>query len=566
MSGSLCVSSDHEISYLPMKNFFLVFLGLLLFSGVGKAAPAIDSLLMELDQTLEKRWRYQQQKEQEIDALKVLAGQTREGEELYVLYGRLFDAYLPFDTDSAYQYAQLRLRLAQSAQNPDWLVGAQLNRASVFNATGLYNEAVDIMESMDVGELPQPLKLSYFHLGRTVYGAMADFSPFSDIRAACQQRVNSYRDSVLLHAQPGTSGYVLAKYDELTEQKAYQAAIDLLWSDVHNNGGSDHYKAIVFHLVAKAWLGSGDKEQAVYYLTLSSIYDLKAAVKEYISLWQLAELLYESGDVERAYRYLQTSLDDAQSGKARLRTIRISEIYPIIEAAYQSKIAAQQQQLRRFLLAITLLAAILVLAVTLVLLQVKKLSKAREALRLMNDKLAHLNASLTQTNNDLKVLNQTITESSLIKEEYIGRYMEQCSLYLTKMEQYRRSLKKNRTGTPAKALEDGDGSSANVDQELKEFYEGFDETFLRLFPTFVEAFNALLANGEQVMLKPGERLNTELRIYALIRLGITDSDKIAHFLRYSISTIYNYRTKLRNKAAGDRQAFENQVMKIGLRP
>ncbi|MCA1744317.1 MAG: DUF6377 domain-containing protein, partial [Bacteroidales bacterium] len=332
------------------------------------------------------------------------------------------------------------------------------------------------------------------------------------------------------------------------------------------NGGSDHYKAIVFHLVANAWLGAGDKEQAVYYLTLSSIYDLNAAVKEYISLWQLAELLYESGDVERSYRYLQTSLDDATSGKARLRTIRISEIYPIIEAAYQSKIEAQQQQLRRFLLAITLLAAILVLAVTLVLLQLKKLRKAREALRLMNEELAHLNASLTQTNNDLKVLNQTITDSSLIKEEYIGRYMEQCSLYLTKMEQYRRSLKKKLTGTSAKALEEAVESSANVDQELKEFYEGFDETFLRLFPSFVEAFNALLVDGEQVILKPGERLNTELRIYALIRLGITDSDKIAHFLRYSISTIYNYRTKLRNKAAGDRQAFENQVMNIGLRP
>ncbi|GAO31841.1 DUF6377 domain-containing protein [Geofilum rubicundum] len=535
-----------------MKNLFLLLVGWFLFWGVGRASTAADSLLKELDQTLEERWRYENQKDEEIEALMVLADKTGDPEALFSLYGRLFDAYLPFDTDSAYRYAQLRWGMAQAAEKSDWRVAAELNRASVFNATGLYKEAVDILDRVDVNELSRGLKLSYFHLGRTVYGAMADFAPYEEVRQASLKMVDSYRDSVLLHAEPGTSGYALAKYDVLMEQEEFQAAIDLLWSDVEVNGESDHYRAIVFHLVANAWLAAGDQEQTIYYLTLSSIYDLKAAVKEYISLWQLAELLYESGDVERAYRYLQTSLDDATSGKARLRTIRISEIYPIIEAAYRAKIEAQQQQLRRFLLAITLLAVILVVAVVLVMLQMKKLRTAR--------------AHLTRSNSDLKELNQVITDSSLIKEEYIGRYMEQCSLYLTKMEDYRRSLKKIVAAGQTRNLEEVLKSSALMDQELKEFYEGFDETFLRLFPTFVREFNDLLMDSERVVLKPGERLNTELRIYALIRLGITDSDKIAHFLRYSISTIYNYRTKLRNKAAGDRQEFEDLVMKIGLRP
>ncbi len=549
-----------------MKKLLLLTLGLVLFLGVGNATIAVDSLLKVLDHTLEERWHYQIQKENQIDSLKLLAFEAGDQEELFVLYGHLFDAYLPFDTDSAYLYAQLRLGLAQSSQEDDWLVAARLNKASVFNATGLYKEAVDVLETIDFIQLSVSNKLSYFHLGRTVYGAMSDFAPYAEIRKSYQQIVDNYRDSVLLHSQPGTSGYVLAKYDELSDQNKYQEAIDLLWSDLDVNEGSDHYKAIVFHLVANAWLGLGDQEQTLYYLALSSVYDLKAAVKEYISLWQLAEMLYESGDVERAYRYLQTSLDDATSGKARLRTIRISEIYPIIEEAYRAKIEAQQQLLRRFLLAITLLAGILVLAVVLVLLQVNRLRKARQALHLVNEKLGHLNDSLTRSNNDLKVLNQSITDSSLIKEEYIGRYMEQCSLYLTKMEDYRRALKKKVVAGQTTVLEEALRAPGAVDQELKEFYEGFDETFLRLFPTFVEDFNDLLMVSEQVVLKSGERLNTELRIYALIRLGITDSDKIAHFLRYSISTIYNYRTKLRNKAAGDRQQFENEVMKIGLEP
>jgi hypothetical protein len=549
-----------------MKKLLLIALGLFLFWGLATATTAVDSLLKELDHTLEDRWRYQKQKEQEIEDLKTLVGKVGNEAELFLVYGQLFDAYLPFDADSAYQYAQFRLDMAHAAANNDWLVDARINKASVFNATGLYKEAVDVLESIEVGRLSTEKKLTYFHLGRTIYGAMADFAPYAEVRAACQQKVDNYRDSVLLHAQPGTSGYVLARYDELSARKKYSEAIDLLWSDLEVNGGSDHYKAIVFHLVANAWQGIGDQDQTLSYLTLSSIYDLKASVKEYISLWQLAELLYELGDVERAYWYLQTSLEDATVGKARLRTIRISEIYPIIETAYQSKIEAQQQQLRRFLLAITLLAVILILAVVLVLLQVKRLRKARKELHLVNEKLAHSNDRLLSSNNDLKVLNQTISDSSLIKEEYIGRYMEQCSLYLTKMEDYRRALKKKAVAGQASLLEVALKSSQVVDQELKEFYEGFDDTFLRLFPSFVDDFNELLLDSERVVLKPGERLNTELRIYALIRLGITDSDKIAHFLRYSISTIYNYRTKLRNKAAGDRQLFEHRVMKIGLEP
>jgi cell division protein FtsL len=549
-----------------MKILFLLFVFVFFFRMGGHASTSFDSLLKELDQTLEDRWRYEVQKQQEIQALKDLLRMAEDSTDYFGLYGRLFDVYLPFNTDSAYRYAQLRWEMALAAENSDWRVAALLNRASVFNATGLYKEAVDILDVIDVQALSYEHKLAYFHLGRTVYGAMADFAPYEEVQQMYMKMVDSYRDSVLFHADPGTSGYALAKYNAFMERGDFQSAIALLWSDIEVNGESDHYRAIVFHLIANAWLAADDMEQAVYFLTLSSIHDLKAAVKEYISLWQLAELLYEAGDVDRAYRYLQTSLDDATSGKARLRTIRISEIYPIIEAAYQAKIERQQQQLRLFLLAITFLAVILVLAIVLVMLQMKRLRSNRQALRGMNEQLAGLNAHLTRSNNDLKELNQAITDSSLIKEEYIGRYMEQCSLYLTKMEDYRRSLKKIVVAGPTRNFEEVLKSSALVDEELREFYEGFDDTFLRLFPTFVQEFNDLLMDSEQVVLKPGERMNTELRIYALIRLGITDSDKIAHFLRYSISTIYNYRTKLRNKAAGDRQEFENQVSKIGLRP
>ena len=274
--------------------------------------------------------------------------------------------------------------------------------------------------------------------------------------------------------------------------------------------------------------------------------------------------MYERGDVDRAYRYVQTSLDDATAGNARLRTIGISRIYPLIEGAYRSKIAGQQQQLRRFLLAIALLALVLMVAVVLVGVQLKRLRRARKALSVLNVELERTNRELRESNRQLQEMNRLISDSSMIKEEYIGRYMEQCSLYLKKLEDYRSVLKKTAQTGGVKALQEAVKAYEGVDADLEEFYRGFDETFLRLFPSFVEDFNALLHAPERIELKPGERLNTELRIFALIRLGISDSEKIAHFLRYSVSTIYNYRTRTRNKAAGDRGLLEAEVLKIGL--
>jgi len=174
-----------------------------------------------------------------------------------------------------------------------------------------------------------------------------------------------------------------------------------------------------------------------------------------------------------------------------------------------------------------------------------------------------LNSELFTTNGQLKSTNETLVEANLIKEEYIGRYMDQCSVYIDKLDDYRRLLNKTAAAGKMDDLFHAIKSKQFIEDELKEFYTNFDSTFLQLFPTFVEEFTALLVDDEETQLKQGELLNTELRIFALIRLGITDSVKISHFLRYSLSTIYNYRTKLRNKSAGPRDEFETNVMRIG---
>ena len=215
------------------------------------------------------------------------------------------------------------------------------------------------------------------------------------------------------------------------------------------------------------------------------------------------------------------------------------------------------------LVSISLLSRNLCLGIFYVYKQMKKVAAARREVIDANKRLKELNDELHLSNAQLKEANHSIAENSYLMEEYIGRYMDECSVYLEKMVNYRRSLGKIAATGNVEELYKNIKSSKFIEGELKEFYTNFDNTFLQLFPTFVEDFNALLADDEQISLKAGERMNTELRIFALIRLGITDSVKIAQFLRYSVTTIYNYRTKVRNKAAGDRDLLEQEVMTIG---
>ena len=291
--------------------------------------------------------------------------------------------------------------------------------------------------------------------------------------------------------------------------------------------------------------------------------DMKTAVREYISLRKLAVLLYQEGDIERAYSYVKICMEDAAACNARLRKLEILEIFPIINDAYQQKTEKQQEQMKWALVSISLLSLFLLLAIFYVYKQMKKVAAARREVIDANKRLKELNDELHISNSQLKEANHSIAENSYLKEEYIGRYMDQCSVYLEKMDNYRRSLGKIAATGNVEELYKNIKSSKFIEGELKEFYTNFDNTFLQLFPTFVEDFNALLADDEQISLKAGERMNTELRIFALIRLGITDSVKIAQFLRYSVTTIYNYRTKVRNKAAGDRDLLEQEVMTIG---
>jgi len=267
--------------------------------------------------------------------------------------------------------------------------------------------------------------------------------------------------------------------------------------------------------------------------------------------------LFQSGDIDRAYNYMSCALEDALFCNARLRTHEVSLMMPIIDKAYQHQTRTKQKILTISTIVVSVLSLFFLIAIWRVYRQMKKLALARKELAQVNDHLSNLNNLLLENNNSL-------TEANLIKEEYIVKYMDQCSLYIDKMDEYRRNLQKIAITGRMEDLILKIKSKDFIDDELAEFYLNFDKTFIQLFPDFVDKLNKLLIPNEQIQPKPGQILNLELRIYALIRLGINDSVKIASFLRCSTNTIYNYRTRNRNNAIGDRDSFEENVMQIGV--
>lgn len=522
-----------------------------------------DSLLLKLDQAIKERPIYMEQKELKLVELKRQLHRQIPDEERFAILGTLLDEYRSFNTDSALHMAEEREQIAIRLGNREYIDNARMNKADVLGMTGMYKEVMDLMRNIHIDRLPVDIHPYYYHIYRTVYGLMADYAVTAYEKKLYTELTDKYRDSLLLVNKDNLLIHTLIQSDQYSVRNEYDKAIRLLTDYLALQKDYEHDVAICAYTLSESYRLKGDKEKEKEYLIVSAMADMKTAVREYISLRKLAVLLYQEGDIERAYSYVKICMEDAAACNARLRKLEILEIFPIINDAYQQKTEKQQEQMKWALVSISLLSLFLLLAIFYVYKQMKKVAAARREVIDANKRLKELNDELHLSNAQLKEANHSIAENSYLKEEYIGRYMDQCSVYLEKMDNYRRSLGKIAATGNVEELYKNIKSSKFIEGELKEFYTNFDNTFLQLFPTFVEDFNALLADDEQISLKAGERMNTELRIFALIRLGITDSVKIAQFLRYSVTTIYNYRTKVRNKAAGDRDLLEQEVMTIG---
>ena len=521
-----------------------------------------NDILKELNQVITNKKQFVLIKEKKIALLKNIALGDLSLEKEYGINEKLYQEYKKFKLDSAIYYIKKNLRIATVLKNEELNNLAQIQLANLYSSSGKYLESEAILNKININKLQKKNYALYYeansqffeHYVTTIYNE--DYI----------KKIEVYRDSLLAVLDPASIKYKINRAQKDIFFKKPILAQKSLLKLFQNAKSKDQDYAMICYLLGDTYKMLDDTEKATEYYIISAITDIKNAIKDNASVQNLALIYYDKGDVDTAFLFTKSAIEDAIFCNVKFRTVQMSEFYSIINTAYLEKEADRKSQLKFYLILISILSFFLILAIIYVYKQMKKVSKIKEELDVTGQKLAELNQEIIKANYELEDRNLQLSESNHIKEEYIAHFFDLCSTYINKLENYRKILNKKATEKQLDELFKMLKSNTIVETELEELYLNFDTIFLNLYPTFVKDFNALLIKDEQITLKPNELLNTELRIFALIRLGINDSVKIAAFLRYSLSTIYNYRTKARNKAAVSRDEFEILVSKIGNLP
>lgn len=529
---------------------------LILFSLPVSARNTMDSLLEELDEVVKNRHQYTLEKEKQIQELLERQRSATTEKEQFFLLGDLFNAYKNYQMDSALLVAKQRVSLAERLDDSSYSQIASMNLAEVFMGTGMYKEAFAILDSQPVNALSQEGLNYRYHLYHSLYVLMMGYSITDEQRETYKQLSVQYKDSILGVLPEDQIGWHMVHATRLLADGRDDEALQVGLACFQRFGVNNPTIAMSAYTLAEVYEQLGNREEEKKYLAISALGDLRGAVKEYISLRELAVILYEEGDISRAYDYTKCAMEDAIFCNARLRALEISQMLPIINESYDMKTQKEKERLSFLLGIISFLSVVLLFAVLYIYKQLKALSLARKRLKQSNADLEIFNA-------DLNKLNRELTESNWVKEEYIGYVFSMCSAYIDKLEDFRKKTNRKLKAGQFDELIRTTSASSLVSDELKEFHRSFDTIFLKLYPTFVDDFNSLLLEEEAIIPKEGDLLTPELRIFALVRLGITDSVKISDFLHYSTQTVYNYRLKVRNKSRLSKEEFSEAVNRIG---
>lgn len=541
-----------------MKRLIIIFV-VMLAGTFSIQAQELRTLLLELDKCVEKKETYRAERHERIDSLRQQV-ETVQGAQLLEVYEAMYQTYSHFQTDSALFYLDKMNQLTELQEDPQKRTWVALNMAEQLAIMGAYSDAEDKVKKLNTTDMNQEERTRYYHVCRTIYGWMADYmSSTPSLSKELRHKTDLYRDSIIsTDTDPLSRDIVRA--DHLLANGKRDEAKQLIENCLPH--AEKEQKSYVHYILSEIYRQQNNSTEQMRHLALVAIEDLKRGVTEYAALPLLSTKLKEQGEVERAYNYLFCSMEDANFCNAKLRTMEISEVFPIIEKSYKQKERLARQTERGLLLGVSVMTIMLVLVVLYLRSQMHKLSQTRQQLSVANDQLEQANRLLGQRNDTLQESNAMLQQMDRVKEEYIALFLDRCRTYLSALEKYRKSLlklaKSNQSAELMKKLKD----DTLIEEEQQKLYNEFDEAFLDLHPDFVERFNALLRPEERLTPKRHERLNTELRIFALIRLGVTDTAQIAQFLDYSMPTIYNYRSRIRSKSIYPKEEFEEKLMEL----
>ncbi|MCM1094219.1 MAG: DUF6377 domain-containing protein [Lachnospiraceae bacterium] len=540
--------------------------------------PELEMLLDSLDSTLAVDSEFIEDKNRRIRNLRNSLSITRDVEQQYWFCHDLYEEYRVYDSDSAIYYTNLCSEIARDLGRDNWLDEMNIHRTYLYAATGLLDEAQKSIDDVNVDKLSSVMLIAYYqnllflHTHRDAYvGTVSPTLPYTEKTQAVLMRLASEIPS----SDPSYPWFY--GWRSLNDIDSAACAITPVKQIVDEASGNTPRAAMNAWILSRLYERVGDNENKLKYLIHSAISDIRFCNKEIASLQEIAYLLYRNGNLERANAYINYCIQCANDYKSRVRVGKLADLQLHISQAYNDKIRSQARKINLALWGMVIILLGLIAAVVFIFVQMKKLRRSRERLNYSNEELKKHISELNHTRNQLEEANmklatmyddvkedaRSLSQTNNAKEKYIADIFGICSDYISKLDDFRKSIYRMIVAKRFDDVRELTKTPELPHGEIKELYSNFDKIFLKVYPGFVDDFNALLRPEERIKLKKGELLNTELRIYALVRLGINDSVKISKFLHCSVQTVYNTRQRTRNKSDIPKEKFAATVQTLG---
>lgn len=567
------------------KSFITIILLIISICGASaKSSAALNSglstqqLLDSLDSSLGKSAAYTAEKERRISSLRRRLSQTPNPEQRFWICRNLVDEYSSYNSDSALHYIDASTAVARQAGRREWIDEMNLNRAYIYAATGLLAEAESALNEVDPRQMTPALATEYYNRLLFVLTHKDQYLGKNSLTRPYSERAKAMLDSVSRLMQPSDPQYIwFLAWRSMTDPAKTREAIPVVEKALESSTYSTREEAMNAWILSRLYELNGNSDMMMRYLILSAIADVRTSNKEIASLEEISNRLYQSNDLERANDYISHCLQLANDYKSRVRVGRLADLQYHITKAYSQRNDRQRRKLNVYFIIALVFAACLAVAMLFLYKQNRRIHRSKTELDRSNAQLNSKVEELSQTRRQLKEANDRLeilyrnvrdeagelAAGNDAKERYIADIFAICSDYISKLDEFRRNIYRKIVAHNFDEVKELTKSHELSHGEIKELYQNFDSIFLKVYPNFVDDFNTLLRpDGRVAMKKPGV-LTTELRIYALVRLGINDSVKIARFLHCSTQSVYNARMKMRNKSDISKEQFAEAVRRLG---
>ena len=531
-------------------------------AGIISASAASSVDFSRLDSLIAEQSHIIDRKEAHLSQLKERLSRESAPADRYGTMKQLYEEYAAYQYDSAYAYVSQCLALARQMSDDRLLNESRLDLAHILSTACLMDQARLLLGQIDTTRLSATQLIRYYRTRTDLLIYQAEYMQGTQYAAeAVQQLIDLRRRTAALNVPHDDVNYLLTVAECRADSGQSRQAISLLEGLMQHYHSGERLYSIITSTMSFHYGQLGDKEKQMQYLIKSAESDLEGCIRENTSLRAIADILFDEGDIDRAYRYMRVAVDDANFYGTRLRNIQSSRIVPKILDAYQTKQERNHRNMMWLLGIISVIALLLVGGVIAIYQLLKRYRRLNEQKKAINEQLSQVNAQLGDTVEQLHESNVMLREREKLKEEYIARFLTLSSRFVDRGEEQRKALyrlyRDRKTEDLVRELKSTHFGAENA----KLFYENFDHAFLNIYPNFVDEVNKLLQEDGKIEVKQGKRLTTESRVLALIRIGITDNQSIAAILRASLTTIYTYRSKLKARAL-NKDSFEAQVKAI----